>query len=113
MKRATLLWIAVLMGPTIWFAGFLANFALVPWACAFGWKPALFVVTLISLAVTAGAGALAWRLWQQTGVDLPGETGGAVARDRSLALAAVLLSGMFVLVIVAQCVPNLILGACQ
>jgi len=44
---------------------------------------------------------------------MPGEIGGAIAHARSLALAGVLLSAIFFLVIVAQAVPNVMLGACE
>jgi hypothetical protein len=113
MRRDAQLWAAVLTGPTVWFLSMLTNFALAPWACAFGWKPAEFAVTLVALAITAGAGLWSWKLWHDTGIEMPGESGGAVARDRSLALAGVLLNGMFVLVIVAQAIPNIILQACE
>jgi hypothetical protein len=113
MNRDTQLWAAVLTGPTIWFLSLLSNFALAPWACTLGWKPALFGVTLVALAITAVSGLLAWKLWRQAGLEMPGESGGAVAHERSLALAGVLLSAMFFLVILAQSVPSLVLGACE
>ncbi|MFN7995184.1 MAG: hypothetical protein U0Q18_16365 [Bryobacteraceae bacterium] len=113
MTRKTRLWLALLTGPTIWFFSMLANFALSPWACAFGWKPALFIVTIIALAITAASGFFSWTLWKQVGVEMPGEGAGSIADQRSLALAGILLNSMFVLVIVAQSVPNIILGACE
>jgi hypothetical protein len=107
------LWIAIWMGPTAWLLSFLANFALAPWACSFGWKAALFVITAAALAITAASAVSAWKLWRRAGVELPGEMGGAVASARSLGLAGVLLNAMFFLVVLAQGVPNLILGACE
>ena len=113
MRRDIQLWLSVLAGPTIWFAGLLANFALAPWACTLNWKAALFVVTLVSLAISAASGLLAWKLWREAGVEMPGEIGGAVAHERSLALAGVLLSALFCIVIIAQAVPNIILAGCD
>jgi hypothetical protein len=113
MRRDTQLWFAVLIPSTVWLISFLANFALAPWVCARGWKPALFVVSVVSLAITAASGVLAWRLWRQVGTEMPGESGGAVAHARSLGLAGVLLSAMFFVVILAQSIPNLMLGACE
>lgn len=112
MKRDVKLWIAVLVAPGIWFAGFLANFAIVPWTCSPDWKAALWTVTFISLLVEAAAGLFGWRLWRNAGVEPPGESGGTVAHERSLALAAVLLSGLFFVVTIAQALPNLILRGC-
>lgn len=112
-KLDTKLWIAIWMGPTVWLLSFLANFALAPWACALGWRPALFAVTAAALAITAASGVAAWKLWHKAGLELPGEMGGAIASARSLALAGVLLNAMFFLVVLAQGLPNLLLGACE
>ncbi len=113
MSRDVQLWVSVLAGPTVWFAGFLANFALAPWACTLDWKFALWIVTLVSLLIAAASGLLAWKLWRDTGAVLPGESGGAVAHERSLSLAGMLISSMFFLVIVAQALPHLILRGCD
>ena len=113
MKREAQLWAAVFAGPAVWFLGMLTNFALAPWACALGWKPAGFAVTLVALAVTLTAGLISWKLWRAAGLEMPGEIGGTVARDRSLALSGVLLNAMFALVIIAQTIPNIVLKACE
>src|SRR5579883_1003768 len=113
MSRDTQLWIAVLAGPAAWFADLLASYALAPWACALGWKPALFAVTIAAIAATAASGLLAYRIWRQAGLEMPGETGGTAARARGLGLAGVLLSGLFFIVIAAQAVPNLMLRGCE
>lgn len=113
MKRATVLWLALLAGPAVWFTSLGANFALAPWACSLQWKPALFVVSLIALALTAASGFVAWKEWQRIGRDFPGEDGGDVASSRALASGGVLLSGMFFLVILTQGIVESVLGACQ
>lgn len=113
MSRGSQLWLAVLAGPVIWFFSVLANFALATTSCITGWKAVLFVVVAIALIVTVCAGLLAWKLWRRAGAELPGESGGAVAYERTLSLAGVLLSAGFFVVIVAQCVPNLFFGACR
>lgn len=113
MKRAVLLWMAILLGPAVWFASFCANFVLAPWACAAIGKPALYGVSATGLLVTAGCGITGWVEWRNLGREFPGESGGAVARSRTLASGAVLLSGMFFLVILAQLVAEAVLGACQ
>ena len=67
MKREIVLWAAVLAGPLIWFTAMQTNFVLAPWACAFGWKPALYVVSIVALAIVAGSGLLAHKHWKQLG----------------------------------------------
>src|SRR5689334_129065 len=106
MKRDAQLWAAVLAGPTVWFLSLLANFAIAPWTCAPSGRLPLFLVTIVTLVITAAAGLLSWTLWRQVGVEPPGESAGVVAHVRSLATAGVLLNGMFFLVTVAQAVPN-------
>lgn len=113
MKRNAILWALLLAGPVIWFVSFGANFALVPWACTLHWKPALYAVSAVALAFTAGAAFMAWSQWRQLGRDYPGEASGPSASSRSIASGAVLLNGMFILVIVAQAIVEVILGACE
>jgi hypothetical protein len=113
MSRETQLWGSVLTGPTAWFLSLLANFALAGWSCTRFGKAPLLVVTAIALALSAASGFLAWHVWRQVGVEQPGESGGTVAHERSMALAGVLMSGMFIVVIVAQSVPDLMLGGCE
>jgi hypothetical protein len=113
MKRATILWLALLAGPVLWFASMNANFALAPWACSLHWKPALFSVSVIAMVLTAASGWVSWREWQQIGREFPGESSGEVATSRVLASGGVLLNAMFFLVILAQGIAETLLGACQ
>ncbi len=113
MKREIALWAGILVGPVTWFLSMLANFALAPWACTLAWKPALFAVSILALLITAGSGLLSWAEWQRLGREEAGEAGTVVARSRALAIGGILLSGFTSLVIVAQFLPHIILGACQ
>jgi hypothetical protein len=113
MKRDLALWTGILAGPTVWLFSFEANFALAPWACDFANKLALFLVTIVALILVAGSGWLAWREWNAVGKIWPGEEGGALGRERVMAGCGLLMSAMFFIVIVAQAVPNVMLGACD
>ena len=113
MKRDFALWTGILAGPIVWLLSFVANFALAPWACIFQAKLALYIVSLIALILSVGSGAVAWTQWGQLGRKWPDEGGSVVCRSRGLAVAGVLLSAMFCLVIIAQSVPEIILEACQ
>lgn len=112
-SRAFALWTGILIGPIAWLISFEINFALAPWACVTQQKMALYVVSLIALVISAFGGILAWREWKQLGSEWPGEDGGAIPRSRVMALSGMLLSAMFCLVIIAQAVPELMLGACD
>jgi hypothetical protein len=112
-SRAFALWTGILIGPIAWLISFEINFALAPWACVAQQKMALYVVSLVALVMSAFGGLLAWREWKQLDSALPGEGGGAIPRSRIMALGGMLLSAMFCLVIIAQAVPELMLGACE
>ena len=113
MNRDVALWTGIFAGPVVWLLSFEANFALAPWACEFQNKLALFIVTVLALILVASAGLLAWREWKAVGKTWPGGAGGTLAREQIMAGSGILVSAMFFLVIVAQAIPNLILGACD
>ena len=113
MKRNLLLWTGVLIGPVMFLLCEEANFALAPWACFYGWKPALYVVCLIGLVITAGSGLTAWSQWTRLGRDYPGEAGGEIARSRALAMGGVLLSLMCFIAMIALSIPTLVLSGCE
>jgi len=113
MSRRAILWVAILTGPAIWFLSMNTNFVLAPWDCVLGWKPANVVVSIIALLLVAGATLVGWSEWRAVGREYPGETGGSVATARVLASGAVLLNGLFLLVILAQMVSEILMGACS
>ena len=80
MKRSVALWTAIFTGPLVWFLSFGARWSLSGWVCAFRWKPALFAIAIVSVAIAAGSGILGWTEWQRVGREMPGEGGGAIAR---------------------------------
>jgi hypothetical protein len=55
MTRDFALWIGILAGPIVWLVSFEASFALVPWACLFQAKLALYSVRILALALAAGS----------------------------------------------------------
>lgn len=113
MKHNLLLWTGVLAGPLMFLLCEEANFALAPWACFYGWKPALYVVCAAGLLVTASSGFLAWSEWNRLGRDYPGEAGGEIARSRALAMGGLLLSSMCFIAMIALLIPTLILSGCE
>ena len=68
------LWFSLLAGPLAWTAHLLLSYALVPLACATGLTIILHAVTALTLAPTAWAGLVGYRLWKQHRND---EQGGA------------------------------------
>jgi hypothetical protein len=113
MRQSAVLWLVLLAAPLVWFVSFQANFALAPWACTLRWKPALYGVSLAALALVAACGLTAWGRWRRLGREFPGEAGGTVPASRTLASGAVLLNAAFFVVILAQTIVEIILGACE
>ena len=109
MNRDLLLWTSILAPPAAWFFALAANFALAPLPCA---GPAEFVrpgVWLTALLIAAAAGVLAMRL-KRTGPEDAQDA--AAERVRSMAISGVVLSVGFLIVIVAQALPDFILWGC-
>jgi hypothetical protein len=113
MSRDTVLWICLLAPPVIWFLAMETNFVLTPWACAFGWKLAMLVVSAVALVITAFLTFVAWGQWRSLGSEFPGDAGGAISRARIMAILGGLIAAMAFLVILAQSVPVIMMGACQ
>ena len=113
MNRNLALWIGILGGPFIWLVSFEANFALVPWACIWQGKVALYLVSLVAFIASGAAALLAWREWNQLGKEVDSSGGDTISRARVMGFAGVALSSFSCILILAQFVPELVLGACQ
>ena len=112
-RRDLLLWIVDLAPPLIWLLCFEANFALAPWACVFQAKIALYAVSLVALLLETVNASVAWSQWKATGRAWPDDAPGPLPRARIMALCGVAFSGAFSMIIVAQMIPSLVLGACE
>jgi hypothetical protein len=113
MSRDLVLWTGVLGGPFIWLASFETLFALNPWACTFQTKLALYIVSVVAFLLSLGACLIALREWNALGREADPRGGDKLSRSRMMALGGVLLSGFACVIIVAQAIPELVLGACQ
>jgi len=103
----------VLLAPAAWAVHQQTNYALAGSACAAGAKWRLYGVTVAALAVIALGGVVAWRSWATAGRTWPTGAGGPVERSRFLAAVGVLGSALFFLVVAAQGVVDVVLGACD
>ncbi len=117
------LWFGMLAGPAAWGLHLLVGYALVSLRCTFGVFGArllgfsvldllLFALTLLTVALTVVGAIVAHRRWRHFG-------GGALlARDRTqppgrfMALTGLASSAVFLLAIVLQAIPFLVLHPC-
>ena len=113
MKRDFALWTSVLAGPTVWFTAFEARFALAPWACVTQGKVALYLISVLALALCAASAMLGLRQWASAGKESPGDGEGALPRVRIMAIGGVTLSIMFFMVVLAQAIPEVLLRPCD
>ncbi|PWU01052.1 MAG: hypothetical protein C5B51_23720 [Terriglobia bacterium] len=97
MKQAVL-GTGLILAPMAWFASLEANFALSPLACAGHGKSMLLLISGAALGLAVVSGLLAW-----TQRNL----------HRRLAISGAAISALFTIVIVAQAIPNLMLGGCE
>jgi hypothetical protein len=113
MNRDLALWIVILAGPIVWLCSFEAIFALAPWACVFQAKVALYLVSLAALLLCGASGIYAWRMWKELGHNWNTDGSGAVNRGRAMAIAGIVLSAGCSIIVIAQAIPEVILGACE
>jgi hypothetical protein len=115
MSRDTVLWTCLLAPPVVWFLAMETNFVLTPWACAFGfgWKLAMIIVSVVGLVITALLMLTAYGQWRSLGREFPDDAGGAIPRARTMAILGGLTAAFAFLVILAQAIPVIMMGACQ
>ena len=113
MKLDAILWAGILSGPMIWFTNLEASFALAPMACSWHSKGALYLVSIISLALVALIAVCSWSQWRSLEREQAGPAGVVVARRRAMALGSMGLNSLCFVVILAQTIPNLMLIGCE
>jgi hypothetical protein len=121
------LWFGLFGAPAAWSVQLMANYALTAHGCFPGSEPRatpyfgglstlVLVISAAALAVAAAAGGAAWRSWRTTRAEHPGghehllETG--AGRTRFMALAGLLLSGLFLLGVVMAAIPLFLVPPC-
>ena len=107
------LWVGLLLAPFAFLINLEVAYALVPRACSSRSELPVHLVHLVCMLLTLYGLLTAWRCWKATGATWPGEEGDPLARSRFMAGTGLLVSAMFVLVIVAQWIPSLVLDPCQ
>ena len=99
-------------GPAAWALHQQVSYMLTPSLCENGHEAVLHLVSLLAFVLAAAGALVAWRIWKRLpeGSTEKGDDRGS--RTRFLALSGTIFCAFFCLVILAQEVPNLFLGAC-
>lgn len=106
------LWTAVLLGPIAWALNLTIAYVLSAFACSGAWTLSFHAGTFLTIALSAAAGRLAWRLWRQTGESSASE-GSRTERSRFMAIAGIVLSAFFGFAILTQWIPTFFYDPCQ
>lgn len=96
--KSAVLGSGLVLAPMAWFASLGANFAVAPLACAGHGRNVLLLVSFAALGLAVTGGLLAWTQRES---------------HRQLAVSGAALSALFSIVIIAQALPNLMLGGCE
>ncbi len=111
--RLGVLLFGILAGPFAWAIHLMASYVLVAFVCGREWEIVLHLITLMTAAITAVAGWLAWRQWQGLRTQEEQAAQHSLRRRRFMALFGVLNSALFVFVIMAEGIPVFFLSTCS
>jgi len=109
---AAALWVAVLASPIAWFTYFSGAFALAPEACGHLGKTVIWVVALAAILLIAAAGTYSWKTCKAFSREREPRRPQADNR-RTMTMGGIALSGFFLIVMLAQLIPNLLIGGCE
>ena len=109
MKQALSLWLLVFAGPLAWFLDLEANFAFSTQICAGAWSAAPAVISVLAVLCTAAAGMLLRLRFREMRATQPP----APQVYQITAIGGMLLSTAFVIVIVAESIPVIMLRNCR
>ena len=111
-----MLWAGILSGPIVWFTLLEVNYLLTYVACETGHKWFMHLAVLVALALVGTAGYFAWLYGPPDDPELntpPVTRETAEQRARWMALYGVASSIWFIIVILANEIPILVLPACE
>jgi hypothetical protein len=107
------LWFGILAGPVAFLLNLQLSYMLVQPVCVAAHRLVLHLVPVGALLLTTSGGVSAWRNWRRTAQAESSKAGGVLPRSRFMAGVGLLTSGLFIVVIMAQWLPNFILAPCQ
>ena len=115
-RRHIALWTGLLAGPLVWSALLGINYVLSYVACETRQTWPLHLATAAAVAIVAAAGLVAWRAGpaendQRRSAPVTRAT--SESRARWMAIAGVLTSAFFILVILAMEIPIIVLRTCD
>lgn len=111
-SQSLLLWTGWVVGPVAWALHILLSYPLMEWVCRTDNYWVLHTLTLATLLMAAVGALVAWRQWTAVGRQWPDANGDPMTRTRFLAASGLIISGLSMLLIVIEGIPNFMLSAC-
>ncbi len=113
IKELAWLWLGLTLPPLSWAGQMATMYALQPWLCLHGGTHVPNdLISLIAALVSIVGGALAWRRLRELSGLTASATQQCLSRARFMASLGIAQSAIFVLVILAQWLPNRLLSPC-
>jgi hypothetical protein len=113
-ERAPVLqWVGLFLAPATFFAHLQIGYVLVPWSCTRHNTVWIHVVNLLAVALAVVGTWAAWRVHVRAESGASNDGPGTVPRTRFLGVVGLGMSGMFVLLLVAQAIEAISLSPCQ
>jgi hypothetical protein len=113
LRSARTIWLMVVLPAFITAAAMQINYVLVRQACSAQRNLALYVVTIVALALLGGVGLVSFLNWRHAGAQWPGETADVATRTRFVSIVGALGSAIFFLVTFAQGIATVYFDPCQ
>lgn len=109
MKQGLMLWIFVFAGPLAWFVDLEANLAFSTQICSGPWSYAPAVISFLALLTAASSAALLWTRFRHSQQTQPPTS----RVYQIVAIAGAMLSAAFVVVIIAESIPVMLMQNCR
>lgn len=111
------LWRLALAGPVVWTVQELLGYVLVGSRCKSGWVPLEWAVQLLGILSILVIGLTIWQSvtsWRAIGVGMDAESGDDGSRGRAglMALAGIVMGGLFLIIAVGNTIPTFFLNPC-
>jgi hypothetical protein len=107
------IWLLVVLPASITAGAMQINYVLVRQACSAQRNVALYVVSIVALALLAAVALVAFLNWRSAGAEWPGETADVATRTRFISMLGALESVIFFLVTLAQGLATIFFNPCQ
>jgi hypothetical protein len=106
-------WVGFFLAPAAFFAHLQIGYVLVPWSCTKHQVIWIHVVDVLAVVLAAVGVWAAWRTHARAEGAPRNDDAGAVPRTRFLGVVGIGMSGLFVLLLVAQAIEAISLSPCQ